>query len=345
MEWPVISRAWRTLRRPWVALHRVQIVLDIEPATLHASAWHDGEPIWELRAERDPAEPLRESLTALLVRVPRTRAWRFAPALLVRVGPEIVQVKRLDGLPELRDLALLSAVVREGATRFFLGDPAGLVTSAVARHGEDELWAAAFRRSAVASIAEAAKDAALPLTGIVPRSAPEFTAPLGAVGERIGISRRRASVAIAAAVIAFAAAAFAPGISATHRAAEARAELATLYRESGTALAEIDALRNVSALLDEYAHIASHRRSTLDFLAQLTAALPQGTAVVMVRLDSLGGAIVALGPQAALVVSRLDSVPSVQAPEIVGPVTREIVAGTELERATVRFVLARRASQ
>jgi hypothetical protein len=59
--------------------------------------------------------------------------------------------------------------------------------------------------------------------------------------------------------------------------------------------------------------------------------------LVTARLDSLGGAVVVLAPHATSTLASLDSVAGIAAPQIVGPVTKEVVGSRELERATVQF--------
>lgn len=104
-------------------------------------------------------------------------------------------------------------------------------------------------------------------------------------------------------------------------------------------------LGRVSAALAEAAAFDEKRYSPTLLLAELTAALPAGTAIVAFRADTATGNIVALAPRATLVVQPLEKVPGLVSPEIVGPVTRETLAGRELERVTVRFAIdaARRA--
>ncbi|MGH7719649.1 MAG: hypothetical protein ACREON_12500, partial [Gemmatimonadaceae bacterium] len=75
-------------------------------------------------------------------------------------------------------------------------------------------------------------------------------------------------------------------------------------------------------------------------MADLTRALPEGSALVAFRSDSAAGSIVALAPRAAAVLTAMEHVPGVVGPEIFGPVTREVVKEKELERVTVRFRLA-----
>jgi len=68
--------------------------------------------------------------------------------------------------------------------------------------------------------------------------------------------------------------------------------------------------------------------------------LPEGSAITTLRVDSTRGTIVVLTARATEVVSQLDTIGLLVTPEIVGPVTREVISGRELERVTVRFGLA-----
>ena len=140
------------------------------------------------------------------------------------------------------------------------------------------------------------------------------------------------------------AAAIAPGVAAERAGSAARAELGALTKARGELHEAEKNLGLVNGALAEVAEVENRRRSPLGFLAQLTSALPEGSAVVTLGIDSVGGTVVALTPQAASLVNRLDTIPLVVGPEIVGPVTREIVAGRELERVTVRFLLSRGAT-
>jgi hypothetical protein len=98
-------------------------------------------------------------------------------------------------------------------------------------------------------------------------------------------------------------------------------------------------LRRVTAALDEVAAFDASRRPATTLLAELTRALPDGAAMVALRIDSAGGSLVAVAPRAPAVLMPLERVPGIRAPEIVGPVTREVLGGREVERVTVRFAL------
>jgi hypothetical protein len=98
-------------------------------------------------------------------------------------------------------------------------------------------------------------------------------------------------------------------------------------------------LRRTTATLGEVAAFDGGRRSATLLLADLTRALPDSSAIAAIRVDTAGGTLVALTPRAATVLSGIERVPGIVAPEIPGPVTREAVRGRELERLTVRFRL------
>jgi hypothetical protein len=73
----------------------------------------------------------------------------------------------------------------------------------------------------------------------------------------------------------------------------------------------------------------------------LARALPTGGALVTLRVDSVGGTLVALAPRAAILIERLEHVPGVTTPTFVGPVTREVAGASEVERVAIHFDWAR----
>lgn len=160
-----------------------------------------------------------------------------------------------------------------------------------------------------------------------------------------GVSRSRLALAGGALAAAAVFAAVAPGFRGVDAEDRAAGRIAAVQdRRRAAAETERELARVTEALAEAAAFDAKGYSPTL-LLADLTAALPPGTALVAFRADTAGGSVVALAPRAAAVVQPLERVPAIVAPEIVGPVTREAVAGRELERVTVRFGLdaARRA--
>jgi hypothetical protein len=78
-------------------------------------------------------------------------------------------------------------------------------------------------------------------------------------------------------------------------------------------------------------------RSPVRFLARFATVLPPGCALVSIEGDSVGGSLVALAPRATMVLGAMERIPELEAGEISGPVTREVAAGTPVERVSVRF--------
>jgi hypothetical protein len=90
------------------------------------------------------------------------------PCAVAAIGPSLVQVKKLSGLPLLQDSAALSAVIREGAGRFFLKNGIPLVTTDVTLIEPGTGWAAAFEAPVVEQVRRACIDAGFTLRAIVP---------------------------------------------------------------------------------------------------------------------------------------------------------------------------------
>lgn len=160
----------------------------------------------------------------------------------------------------------------------------------------------------------------------------------------------RLTLAASALLTSFAAAAFSPGLAALRVERRAETVLRRVAPQHALALSAQEELAHASASLGALAHFDQAKRPVTPVLAHLARSLPKGSALLSVRLDSIGGTIVALAPSAASVVDGLERTPGLAAPEIVGPVTREtsptsappgapsLAASTrELERVTIRF--------
>ncbi len=172
---------------------------------------------------------------------------------------------------------------------------------------------------------------------LVPDSEPLAIRPRGAIHAEI--SRRRLTIAAAACVLAAFLAAAAPGIGAAIDRARAEREFAQLSPHVRAAAVSAEELHRMTRALAESNALAASRRSPTALIAALALALGSGSALVTLRADSAGGMLVLLAPHAARAIAALDSVPGLIAPEIVGPVTREVMGKSEVERVTVRFRL------
>lgn len=250
------------------------------------------------------------------------RADRFVPAVAVLGralagehvlwpdGPTVADV-RLEG-GELRAVRRLSAAQAGEA-------PAPAVLPALARLGE-EGW----------RFADAYGAASLPeYEPMVLRAA-----GAGAPGD---VPRWRMALAGGALAAALAFAALAPALRAMGAEDEAVGRIAAVQDHRRAASDTERELARITAALAEGAAWDEKRYSPTLLLADLTAALPPGTALVAFRADTATGSVAAVAPRAATVVQPLERVPGIVSPEIVGPVTRETLGGRELERVTVRF--------
>ena len=113
-------------------------------------------------------------------------------------------------------------------------------------------------------------------------------------------------------------------------------------------------LAKVSAALVEVERFAGARRSPTLLLAGLARAMPQGSALTTLRMETAADTasvfLTLLAPRAAPVLGAIERLPGVASAQIVGPVTREVVVAggaagpsaverATLERMTVRFRL------
>jgi hypothetical protein len=104
--------------------------------------------------------------------------------------------------------------------------------------------------------------------------------------------------------------------------------------------------------LSQVETFAVTRRPAPFTLRALTAALPKGSALLELQIDTVGGTLVALVPRTAILAAALAADPYFENVEVVGAVTRESAPGAQvggslmsaprgLERVTVRFRFAR----
>jgi hypothetical protein len=168
-------------------------------------------------------------------------------------------------------------------------------------------------------------------------------------GERdAGHSRVRLAVAAGALMVALFVATVAPGALATHEAARISRALRQLDPQRRAIAAAQSRLHQATRALEDLERFDEGRRPVLPLLAAITRRLPEGSAIVALRVDTLGGTLMVLGPRAAATVTALDATPGIASPEIIGPVTREVLNGAptpggvtgaspELERVTMRF--------
>lgn len=155
-----------------------------------------------------------------------------------------------------------------------------------------------------------------------------------------GAFSRNGRIACAAAVIAGASAVLMPSLGDAITARRSNFQLAQLAPRARRAVAARGELARMSRALSEISSFTARRHSPVLLIAALTRALPEASAIASIHLDSIAGTMVVVTPRIASALSALESVRSLAALEIVGPVTKEISNGKEVERASMRFRLS-----
>jgi len=337
--------------------------LAIERDRLRAVGVRGARVVWGVDASLTDATPLADALTGFLAQLPLGRFSR--PRVTIALGATFAQTKRLAGLPPIGDERLLARIVSEHASRFFLKNGVPLVTTSVRLDEQGKPWGAALQKTVVDTIVSACRTSRLRLSGIVPavdvaktevaalaplgRDATQFAAAYGAavtagaLAWRAGttdetVAPRWRMIAItSAAGLAVLLAILAPGLGARAAEHHAIAHLATIAASTRTTQRVARDVGLVTEALGEVATFDRDRRPVTMLMAALAKALPDGAALLAFHVDSAGGSVVALVPRAASLLTRLESVPGLGAPEIVGPVTRETAGGNQVERVTIRF--------
>jgi len=151
------------------------------------------------------------------------------------------------------------------------------------------------------------------------------------------LARLRNGLAAAALVLSATAAVVAPGLRASVDAGRwmRAARHHELVRRE-TELIEGE-LRSVTAALDHLDRFASRRDDLPLLLAELARTLPDSTALLSLRVDSVETTLSVLTAHAADVVVELANAERFVSPKIVGSVVRGAGAHTPLERATIRY--------
>jgi hypothetical protein len=350
-------------------------------------------------------------MVELLSTIPRQGIMPISPHTVVAIGPSWVQLKSIAGLPKAKP-RLLSRLVRENASSFFLRMNGPMVVSEVELRRNGSAWSAAFDESALHEIRHGLHRsglrlaAAVPAAGVIasivegsftwtdganeveivasdgivdrirlrsrrevepsrcPNSIPPALATLGQEAwsyaaayaatridrnsafawrpppdpRRSRIKKRLGSAAafvtVTAAILTML---LAPGIRASRLAARSERELVSL-RAIQTEIARTQGeLRRVTSQIEAVSRFQVDRGGITLLLGALARTLPESTAVVSLRVDSLEGSVVALALHATEIVPQLVRLDRVLSPRVVGSITTEVVGGARLERVTIRF--------
>jgi hypothetical protein len=128
-----------------------------------------------------------------------------------------------------------------------------------------------------------------------------------------------------------------PGLFAWHTVRQSHAIVASLARHRGEALRTKRELDVVMSSIGSVADFEQRRMSKTLLLAQLSDALPNGSALSTLKIDSTGGMLIGVAPHAADIVHALESIPGVAHVEILGPVSHDATNTGAFDRVTVRF--------
>jgi hypothetical protein len=153
------------------------------------------------------------------------------------------------------------------------------------------------------------------------------------------LQRRRAvnAAACIALVAAAVSALSARGVHAVLLARDSERELQRLDAERRELAFTQAELRRVDDALGVAARFAAERGRVTRVLAALSEAAPESTAILDLRVDSVEGSFSAIAPHVAELLPAMATVGAIGAPQIVGSVTRETIAGARLERGAFRF--------
>jgi hypothetical protein len=387
-----------------------RIGLEVRADDLRAVMIRSGKIAWHTRVTLHDSSPLADSVAMLLAQ--RPSVGRGRPRVSAAVGFSHAQIKRLDGLPQVRERVQMTRLLREHASAVFLADAGTVAVPDVFRSADAKWWGAAIDRAVIDDVVVGARRSGLRVEAIVPTaSALARTCPDGsqtvddgrasiAIVTKGGELRelRRSTVSSNASTTpeplhslgdeasayagAYAAAISSKRLPLTWKVEAADATAATVRRMRVSAMAALvgvvgslallapglhsslivrraqqssigsmdwrndmarteSDLRRTTQLLTSVARFDASRGAVMRLVAQLGQSLPESTAIVSLRVDSVEGSFIAVAPHVTDVLGELGSVDRIQNARIVGGVTREAIAGARVERATFRFLRTR----
>lgn len=136
-----------------------------------------GRIVWACETLIDEEEQLGAALRDLVAEGRRAHGARGAIA--VAVGPTRAQLRRLHGLPAVRDAATLSAIVQENTGRYFRQNGVPMIITPVAERTGDTGWAGAIEATVLDALAESGRElratsiSVAPLAALLGHAAPD----------------------------------------------------------------------------------------------------------------------------------------------------------------------------
>ncbi|MHB1329009.1 MAG: hypothetical protein ACYC2K_12495 [Gemmatimonadales bacterium] len=315
----------------------LRVTLIVEPEQIRAVGTRGDLTIWDVSATIDPTAPVASAVATFVRTLPRAAGPRLlATQVRVQLGGALAHVRTIEGLPPVKEVAVLTSILRQNISRFFVGRPDGLLISNAVLSADGTVVAAAFARATVEEIVSALRACGCDPVAVSAGSDARLSAPVQKRAAR-RISRIRTTVAWSALVFSLLMLAVLPVLVSSHRLSSARETLDRLRATQLTAVALQDSVTYVSRLLSVAAKEGSPPRSSLLVLAAVAASLPDSAMLLSFHMDSASGNLILLGPRLGTFMRALAAIPSIESPALVGPVTREDVDGASLERASVRF--------
>jgi len=312
----------------------MRLGLVVEGKRVSAVLLRGQRTMWAAEVSYDGTEDLERALAALAAERPRR-----VRAATVGLGPDVARVKTLGRLPRLA-AEHLAAHVQLHSRRYFLQNGVPLVTDARAIAGDPgRALAAATPAPVIEAIARGLESAGLECLTIGPIGNPELAlVPASMRAGRIAAARRSlwrwasaASASLALAVGMW----FFVQLRAERAAEQELARIRPAVEGAMAVRSDLDGTDDALATLSRAAAGRAHR---VRVLADLAGALPDSAFLVSVRLDMDGrGSLAGYAPNAAHVLARLERAGAIAHGVMDGPVTREVIAGTERERFAIRF--------
>lgn len=291
--------------------------------------------LWQASLEK-PSSNVGAALNRVLSEMPRSR-WRLAPPVIVTVASPAARIKKLHGLPPVEDVRVLTAIVRENATQFFLGQ-APFVTTDVYKAGPMEVWCGAIDAEVIDDVVTASTLAGYRVRSVHPEADPRLSFyPIRPPAESVRIPVWRARLAMGTAFLASIMMILAPAFAAGHAGRVASRALVTLAPNERRAMVAERARQHDVDALAGLTRFEGNRRAIVPLLASLADGLPRGSALAEFRADTTAVELVVLSARVAEVLVALDTIPGVSAVSIVGSVQPAEIDMVPMERATLRF--------
>jgi hypothetical protein len=150
-----------------IARHRgLTLGVEIASDAVRAVVIEHGRIAWSGERVLGPDQPLADSLRELAIEALGRRASRAR--LAVAVGPSFAQLRRLHGLPPVRDARTLAAIVQQSAGRYFRQNGTPMITTRVGVPSDEGAWAGAIEVPVVEAVAELGRSLRMASTTVVP---------------------------------------------------------------------------------------------------------------------------------------------------------------------------------